>query len=175
LQWLRQLQDPTALVLALIVVLAELLLVLDLEPLALQELVQAPPPERSQCLPGLHQPAVLVLVQRPPPAKLAQHSHSGLEVHLASSTLPSAMLQIGLGWLTISQLSLLQGARRASQARYHCPSVGCLDNRTSFLLQQQAKLVTARHLVALGQLVSLLLLCSPLIDSVVPLLVAVVL
>jgi len=85
------------------------------------------------------------------------------------------MLQIGLGWLTISQLSLLQGARRASQARCHCPSVGCLDNRTSFLLQQQAGLVIARHLVALGQLVSLLLLCSPLIDSVVPLLVAVIL
>jgi hypothetical protein len=85
------------------------------------------------------------------------------------------MLQIGLGWLTISQLSLLQGAQRASQARYHSPLVGCLDNRTSVLLQQQAKLVTARHLAALGQLVSLLLLCSPLIDSVVPLLVAVVL
>jgi hypothetical protein len=41
LQWLRQLQDLKALELALIVVLAELLLllVLDLEPLALQELV----------------------------------------------------------------------------------------------------------------------------------------
>ena len=50
-----------------------------------------------------------------------------------------------------------------------------MDNRTSFLLQQQAELVIARHLVALGQLVSLLLLCSPLIDSVVPLLVAVIL
>ena len=36
MQWLRQLQDPTPLELALIAVLAELLLVLDLEPLALQ-------------------------------------------------------------------------------------------------------------------------------------------
>lgn len=165
--WLRQLQDPTALELALIVVLAELLL--------LQELVQALPPERGQRLPGLHQPVVRVMVQRPPLARLVQHSHSGLVVHLASSALPSAMLQIGLGWLTISQLSLLQGARRASQARYHYPSAGYLDNRTSILLQQQAGLVTARHLVALGQLASLLLLCSPLIDSVAPLLVAVVL
>lgn len=85
MQWLRQLQDLLLLELALIVVLAELLLVLDLEPLTLQELVQAPPPVRGQRLPGLHQPAVLVMVQRPPLARLVLHSHSGLEVHLASS------------------------------------------------------------------------------------------
>jgi hypothetical protein len=97
-----------------------------------------------------------------------------LALNLASSTYSSAILQIGLEWLTISQLSLLQEAQRASQARYHSPSAGCLDNQTSFLLQQWPELVTALHWLALGQLPDLLLPSPPLIDLVGTLLVAVV-
>jgi hypothetical protein len=68
LQWLKQLQDPVPLELILAAALAELeldlLLFLDPPQRATQGLVEAPPAGQSQCLLGLHQPAVLMLDQR---------------------------------------------------------------------------------------------------------------
>ena len=111
MQWLKQLQDPVPLELILAAALAEpeldLHLELDPQPRAHHDLVEAPPAGRSRCWPGPHQPAALAMDQRPPLVGLALHSHSELEEHFASSTYSSPILQIGLEWLIISQLSVL--------------------------------------------------------------------
>lgn len=139
MQWLEQLQDLVLLELTLVAALVEPELdplpELELQPPAQHDLVEALPAGQSQRWLGLHQPAALAMDQHPPLERLAQHSLHELEEHFANSTYSSPILRISLEWLIISQLSVLQGAQRASQAQYRSPSVDYLDNQTSFLLQ----------------------------------------